>query len=170
MSDDFEDFDGFDEYDRAAQRHAGGESPSTGRGTTPTPRLVARLFAAASHPLRVRLLHCLIRPLGTLGIAGGSAGAFVVFVGREGRGDTALDAQAVAQVAHVTSQQVHELALFVEQVQPEALWQFASLASASPLAMATTFSAAALALLYRQLQPAIAPQLGATARVGPTST
>lgn len=125
------------------------------RGTTSNPRLVARVFAAASTTLRVRLLSCLMQPLGTLGIAGVAAGAFAVFVGRDGPRDTRIDVEAVAQVAQVTSQQVHELASFVEQVDPQALLQFASLASGSSLALATGFSAAALALLYRRLQPAI---------------
>lgn len=124
------------------------------RAATPGPRLVARLFAAAGNPLRVRLLHCLMRPLGTLGTAGVAAGAFAVFVGRDDRGGVPLDSEAIAQVAQLTSRQVQELALFVEQVDPQALLQFASLASGSSLALATSFSAAALVLLTRRLQPA----------------
>ena len=117
------------------------------RAAVPNPRLVARLFAAAGNPLRVRLLRCLMRPLGTLGAAGVAAGAFVAFADRRGV-EASIDADAVAQVS---SQQIYELAHFVEQVDPQALQQFASLASSSSLAMATTFSAAALLLLYRQL-------------------
>ncbi len=117
------------------------------RAAVPNPRLVARLFAAAGNPLRVRLLRCLMRPLGTLGAAGVAAGAFVAFADRRGV-EESIDADAVAQVS---SQQIYELAHFVEQVDPQALQQFASLASSSSLAMATTFSAAALLLLYRQL-------------------
>ena len=117
------------------------------RAAVPNPRLVARLFAAAGNPLRVRLLRCLMRPLGTLGAAGVAAGAFVAFADRRGV-EESIDADAVAQVS---SQQISELAHFVEQVDPQALQQFASLASSSSLAMATTFSAAALLLLYRQL-------------------
>lgn len=117
------------------------------RAAVPNPRLVARLFAAAGNPLRVRLLRSLMRPLGTLGAAGVAAGAFVAFADRRGA-EESIDADAVAQVS---SQQIYELAHFVEQVDPQALQQFASLASSSSLAMATTFSAAALLLLYRQL-------------------
>ena len=117
------------------------------RAAVPNPRLVARLFAAAGNPLRVRLLRSLMRPLGTLGAAGVAAGAFVAFADRRGV-EESIDADAVAQVS---SQQIYELAHFVEQVDPQALQQFASLASSSSLAMATTFSAAALLLLYRQL-------------------
>jgi len=119
------------------------------RPAVPNSRLVARLFAAAGNPLRVKLLRCLMRPLGTLGAAGVAAGAFVAFVDRRGA-EAPIDADAVSQVS---SQQIYELAHFVEQVDPQALQQFVSLASSSSLAMATTFSAAALLLLYRRLQP-----------------
>jgi len=118
------------------------------RSGTPGPRLVARLFAAAGNPLRVRLLRCLMRPLGPLGAAGVAAGAFAAFLNPRGGSEPIIDLEAVAQLS---SRQVHELAIFVEQVDPQALEQFASLASGSPLAMAT-FSASVLALLYRRLQ------------------
>lgn len=123
-------------------------------GGTPVSRLVARLFAAAGNPLRVRLLRCLMRPLGLLGVAGVASGAFVAFVGRHG-GELQIDPDAVAQVS---SRQMFELAHFVEQVDPQALEHFASLAASSPLAMAT-FSASVLLLLYRRLhlKPAVRP-------------
>jgi hypothetical protein len=117
------------------------------RTGTAGPRLVARLFAAAGNPLRVRLLRCLMRPLGPLGAAGVAAGAFAAFLNPRGGSEPVIDLEAVAQLS---SRQVHELAIFVEQVDPQALEQFASLASGSPLAMAT-FSASVLALLYRRL-------------------
>ncbi len=142
-----------DEFDEileslAPPARAAGHDRNT-RGAIPNSRLVARLFTAAGAPLRVSLLRCLMRPLGTLGAAGVAAGAFVAFLDR--RGDEPLiDADAVSQVS---GQQIYELAHFVEQVDPQALQQFVSLASSSSLAMATTFSAAALLLLYRRLQP-----------------
>jgi hypothetical protein len=126
------------------------ERDNPARVGTPSSRLVARLFAAAGNPLRVRLLRCLMQPLGTLGAAGVAAGAFAAFLNRHGGADAQIDPEAVSRLS---SQQVVELAHFVEQVDPQALQQFASLASGSSLAMAT-FSAAALVLLYRRLQPA----------------
>lgn len=129
---------------RRAKPHADGQ-----RGATPSSRLVARLFAAAGNPLRIRLLRCLMQPLGTLGAAGVAAGAFAAFIDLRHRHEPRIDADAVAQLS---SRQIHELARFVEQVDPQALQQFASLAAGSSLAMATTFSAAALLLLYRRLQ------------------
>jgi hypothetical protein len=115
---------------------------------TPSPRLVARLFAAAGNPLRVHLLRCLMRPLGPLGAAGVAAGAFATFLNPRGGSEPVIELEAVA---NLSSRQVHELAHFVEQVDPQALQQFASLAASSPLALAT-FSASVLVLLYRRLQ------------------
>jgi hypothetical protein len=134
----------------APAARVGGHDDAT-RSAIPNSRLVARLFNAAGLPLRIRLLRCLMRPLGTLGAAGVAAGAFVAFIDRRGV-EAPIDAEAVSQVS---SQQIHELASFVEQVDPQALLQFVNLASSSSLAMATTFSAAALLLLYRRLQPAV---------------
>ena len=139
--------DEFDEIQEPLAPHA--HTDAAVRGTVPNSRLVARLFTAAGAPLRARLLRCLMRPLGTLGAAGVAAGAFVAFVDRHG-GEAPIDADAVSQLS---SQQIYELAHFVEQVDPQALQQFVSLASSSSLALATTFSAAALLLLYRRLQP-----------------
>ncbi len=113
-------------------------------------RLVARLFASAGNPLRVHLLRCLLRPLSPLGAAGVAAGAFAAFLSRAGDSEPNIAVEAVAQVS---PQQVYELARFVEQVDPQAFEQFATLASSSPLAMAT-FSASVLLLLYRRLPSA----------------
>ena len=127
----------------------GSGSEAATRTGSLTSRLVARLFNAAGNPLRARLLRCLMRPLGLLGVAGVASGAFVAFIDRRG-GELLIDPEAVAQVS---SQQMLELARFVEQVDPQALQQFASLAANSPLALAT-FSASVLLLLSRRLQSA----------------
>ncbi len=114
---------------------------------TPISRLVARLYASAGNPLRVRLLRCLMRPLGPLGAAGVAGGAFAVFLNRQGDSEPVIGLDAVSRVS---AGQVYELARFVEQVDPQALEQFARLASSSPLAVAT-FSASVLVLLFRRL-------------------
>ena len=138
----------WDEFDEIAQPYAPPTPQVAAPAGTPGPRLVARLYATAGNPLRVRLLRCLMRPLGPLGAAGVAAGAFATFLNPRGGTELVIDLDAVAQLS---SRQVHELAQFVEQVDPQALQQFASLASSSPLAVAT-FSASALVLLYRRLQ------------------
>jgi len=112
--------------------------------------LVARLYRQASVPLRARLLGCLIRPLGTLGAAGVAAGTFVVFMQPLRSGDPAIDPEAVARVS---ARQVHELAHFVEQVDPAALRHFAGLVSRSPVGQAP-LGASALRLLEQALPPA----------------
>lgn len=142
--------DEFDEIMRPpAPNGRGAGRDRAARTAVTNSRLVARLFTAAGAPLRVSLLRCLMRPLGTLGAAGVAAGTFVAFLDRRGA-ETPLDARAVSQLS---GQQILELAQFVEQVDPQALQQFVSLASGSSLAVATSFSAAALLLLYRRLQP-----------------
>lgn len=137
-----------DEFDSIALP-AQGAPQRAPRGAAPSPRLVARLFVAAGTPLRMRLLRCLMRPLGTLGAAGVAAGAFTAFLQLRGGTEPTIDAEAVASLS---GRQVHELAHFVEQVQPQALQHFAELAAASPLATAA-FSASVLMLLVRRLQP-----------------
>ena len=146
-----------DEFDEILEPIAPPTRVTAPAGTA-GPRLVARLFAAAATPLRVRLLRCLMRPLGPLGAAGVAAGAFAAFLDPHGGGEPVIGLEAAAQVS---SQQVLELAHFVEQVEPQALQQFAALVSSSSLAMAT-FSASALVLLYRRLQPGSADKRSLT--------
>ncbi len=141
-------FDEISEPMPLSPQDSGGDAAT--RTVSLTSRLVARLFNAAGNPLRARLLRCLMRPLSLLGVAGVASGAFVAFIDRRG-GELRIDAEAVAQVS---SQQMLELARFVEQVDPQALQQFASLAANSPLALAT-FSASVLLLLSRRLQSAV---------------
>jgi hypothetical protein len=141
----------FDEFGEIAEASPAAAAVETlARAATPPSRLVARLFAAAGNPLRASLLQCLMRPLGLLGAAGVASGAFIAFIDRQGGSKWRIDADAVASVS---SQQMLELAHFVEQVEPQALEQFAQLAANSPLAMAT-FSASVLLLLLRRLPPA----------------
>jgi hypothetical protein len=114
---------------------------------TSASRLVARLYAAANLPQRASLLACLMRPLGPLAVAGVAAGAFAGFLNRRAADAVNIDLDSAARVS---GEQVLELARFVEQVNPQALQQFADLISGSPLGLAT-FSASALVLLYRTL-------------------
>jgi hypothetical protein len=111
------------------------------------PRLVVRLYTASNHALRVQLLNCLLRPLGLLGAVGAAAGAFSAFVLRRGDQDVMVRADELSQI---TTEQVLELARFVEQVNPDALRQVAQLVSHQHMGMAT-FTAAALVLLHRSL-------------------
>ena len=116
MSDEFD-----DAIDRiAANAVAAPAAAAEGRAA----RLMARLYDSASLSLRTRLLTCLLRPLGALGVAAVAAGAFTVVLTRQGAGGLGI---AVAGAAQFSKEQVAELARFVEQVSPEALQQAASL-------------------------------------------
>ncbi len=112
---------------------------------TPAPRLVRRLYAASNEVLRAELLTCLLRPLGVLGATAAAAGAFSAFVLRPGVQPVMVNPDEVTQVS---TEQVMELARFVEQVDPQALLQVADLLSTQAMGMAA-FSAAAMVLLYR---------------------
>jgi hypothetical protein len=115
------------------------------------PRLVARLYASADQSLQARMLTCLMRPLGPLGLVAVASGAFASFFARAAPPSAALE-----EAAQFTRDQIVELARFAEQVNPEVLQQFVGLFGDGPLGMAT-ISAAALALLVRSLQRSRAP-------------
>jgi hypothetical protein len=111
------------------------------------PRLIARLYASADQPLRAKLLACLVRPLSSLGLVAVAAGAFARFLLA---GDAGRATIAIEDASRYSSDQIFELARFVEQVSPGAVRQFAGLITASPLAVAA-FSASAVVLLLKQL-------------------
>jgi hypothetical protein len=114
---------------------------------------VSRLYAAANRPLRTQLLDCLLRPLGTLGLAGIAAGAFASFLHRSGTDGARV---VIDDVGRYSNDQILELARFVEQVSPQALQQFAGLIADNPVGMAA-FSASAAMLLLRAVRP-VSPQ------------
>ena len=86
----------------------------------------------------------LLEPLGTLGTAGVAAGAFGVFLYRGGE-------EAIDDFAQFSSEQIVELAHFVEQVSPEALQDFARLIAESRVGIAA-FSVSAAVLLLQALR------------------
>jgi hypothetical protein len=147
--------DEFDDIDVPVQRHAARtfERDATARPRFPVERLVSRVYRSASGPLRAKLLMCLLRPLGTLGLVAVASGAFGRFLHR----DRAVpDASAVESAAHYSGDQVLELARFVQEVNPEALEQLAGLLADNAMGLAA-LSASALVLVYRRYRPASAP-------------
>jgi hypothetical protein len=115
-----------DEFDDAVDPIATSAAPgvSTAAAEGRAARLMARLYGSANLALRTRLVACLLRPLGSLGVAAVAAGAFTVVLSRRGAGGLGV---AMADVAEFSKDQIVELARFVEQVSPEALQQAASL-------------------------------------------
>jgi hypothetical protein len=131
-------------------------------------RLVCRLYGAASAPLRTRMLACLVRPLGSLGLAAVASGAFaqLLYGGRD-----AGPGIPIGDLAGYSNDQIFELARFVEQVSPDAIQQVAGLLADNPVG-ASAFSAAVALLLMRAVrgrrQNKVGPKEETTARSKPS--
>lgn len=131
---------------RHAARHANGQEVAA---RAPAARLMSRLYAGATAPLRARMLAALLQPLGPLGMMAIAAGAFGGFLHRSGRDGLQV---GLEDVGRFTSDQIVELTRFVEQVSPDALQQAASLFADNPAGVAA-FSVSVAMLLLRALQP-----------------
>jgi hypothetical protein len=110
----------------------------------PWPGLIAQGYEAAAQPLRVRLLECLLRPMGPLALVVVAAGAFV---GMLPRGQAARPVVSPDDAGRFSGREILELARFVEQRNPDVLLQAgAMLAELRPAAAASGQTAAALQL------------------------
>jgi hypothetical protein len=144
--------DEFDDLSQAVDRRKdeNAAEAASARTLIAAPRLVSRLYAAANQPLRAKLIACLVRPLGPLGLVAVAAGAFAGLLRHGSNGGSTL---VIDDVARYSKEQVYELARFVEQVSPQALQQVATLAADSPVGIAA-FSVSAAVLLLRVMQGA----------------
>ena len=111
-------------------------------------RLVSRLYGAASAPLRTRILACLVRPLGLLGLAGVSSGAFAGLAYRDGDASAGIP---IGDLAGYSSDQIFELARFVEQVSPDAIQQLVGVLADNPVGV-SAFGTAVVVLLVRAVK------------------
>lgn len=107
-------------------------------------RLVSRLYASVGAPLRARMLAGLLRPLGPLGLAAIAAGAFAGFLQRAGQDGIRV---ALEDTGRYSSEQIFELARFVEQVSPQALQQVAGVVADNPAGVAAFSLSVALWIL-----------------------
>jgi hypothetical protein len=143
-----------DEFDEATQSETIRLVVATHAETRPVDdrsraaRLVVRLYAGMNAFQRSRLLIQLLRPLGPLARVAVASGAFAGLLGR-GVGQSAV--HALDDLARFSSEQVFELARFVEQVSPEVLRRIAGAIASNP-AGAPALTAAAALLLMRLLQ------------------
>ena len=142
MSDEFD-----DAVDPVATATATAAAPAPPRRVASgrAARLMARLYGSANLALRTRLIACLLRPLGSLGVAAVAAGAFTVVLSRRGAGGLGV---AMADVADFSKEQVAELARFVEQVSPEALQQAAGLVFENRFGVGAFTASVALLLAF----------------------
>ena len=145
---------------RRAELHGVSTQPDT-RVSVPSrqrvPRLVARLYLTASPTLRARIVSCLVQPLGTLGLAAVAAGAFSNYL--HTRAGRVIDEVGLMRAAEYSTEQVFELARFVEQASPESLMNIVSVLNDNPAGMAA-FSASVAVLLLRLLRRRTSIRLG----------
>lgn len=120
-------------------------SPPGGDGEVALPDLIADLYGASDPPLRAGLLRCLLGPVRPLALVAIASGAFGRFLHRDpwDRLSVSLD-----DALRFTSEQVCELARFVEQVQPEVFGQVASLVADDPVGL-ESLSASLLLTAFR---------------------
>jgi hypothetical protein len=137
--------DEFDDLDVAMKKPERPAHHRRLRRRTAPARLVSRLYRAAGPEVRARLLGCLLRPLGPLGIAAVAAGAFGSFLYR---GSIETASFTLAELTRYSSEQIFELARFVEQTSPDALVDLARMLVEQPMGIAG-FSASVVVLLVR---------------------
>jgi hypothetical protein len=113
----------------------------------PVPRLITRMYATSDERLRARLLGCLLKPLGSLGLVAIAAGAFAGFLQRRGTEGIKV---SIEDVSRYSIDQIAELVRFVGQVSPESLQAVANTLADNPVGI-TAFSASVLLLLMRTL-------------------
>lgn len=97
-------------------------------------RLYADFYRDAEPSLRARTLECLLRPISPLGLVAVAAGAFSAFLHRESWGRLSVP---IEDAMRFSSEQIFELARFVDQLQPDAFRQVASLLVANPVCLRT---------------------------------
>jgi hypothetical protein len=97
-------------------------------------RLYANFYCDAEPSLRARTLECLLRPISPLALVAVAAGAFSPFLHREQWGRLSVPIEVAMRFS---SEQIFELARFVDQFQPEAFSQVAGLLVDNPVCLST---------------------------------
>ena len=108
-------------------------------------RLASRLYSASGAPMRARMLACLIRPLGPLGLAAVASGAFASLIQRWSVRDADVPLDGLER--YYSKDQIVELVRFVEQVSPEALQQLGGIVADNPLGAAAVGASLTMVLL-----------------------
>lgn len=142
-----------DEYDDAFEDELLRHSPMAVDGTNErersrVARLASRLYSASGAPMQAKILTCLLRPLGSLGLVAVASGAFASLVWR---GSDRSAGIRLDDLGRYSRNQIVELVSFVEQVSPEAVQQLGNLIVDSPIGLAA-FSASVAMLLLRALR------------------
>lgn len=136
----------FDEFATTPRRVPAADAHQpTGSASAPQiAELVAEVYRGARLPLRRRLLECLLKPVGPLGLVAIAAGAFGTILQRGGYRVLAV---APEDAMRISPEQMRELTLYVEQAAPESLLQLAPIISDQAGSMAGVAGIAAALLL-----------------------
>jgi hypothetical protein len=111
------------------------------------PVLVSEVYRVAPAPLRVKLLECLLRPVGPLALAVIASGAFGAFLQRRTWAGASL---SIDDVATISAEQFSELAGYLEQASPEVFLRVPAVLAGSPWDVATGSGALLLALVLQR--------------------
>lgn len=107
-------------------------------------RLASRLYSVSGAPMRAKMLDCLLRPLGSLGLVAVASGAFANLLYRRSDRGAGIP---VDDLGRYSTDQIVDLVRFVEQVSPEALQQLGNLVADSPMGAAAVGASVAMLLL-----------------------
>lgn len=120
------------------------------------PLWVSDVYAESPAELRARLLECLLKPVGVLGLVAVAGGAFAALRQRTGwqRLNVTLD-----DTLSYTSDQVLELATYLQQSTPDVFSHVADLLVGSPTAL-TGLSAVLLLHALRRRNGPVSPPAG----------
>jgi hypothetical protein len=110
-----------------------GRHQSRARQLSRIPELIAEVYRTATSPLRVKLLECLLQPIGPLGLVAIAAGAFGEFLHRRNCIQLAVSPE---DATRVSADQMLELARYVQQCNPETFQRLAALLAESPVGIA----------------------------------
>ena len=108
-------------------------------------KVVSRIYRAANDALRADMLTHLLRPLGVLGLVAVASGAFARLVRRDGLVPNTISAE---DVMRFSSEQIRELTMFVDEVNPDALQPLVEQLAQNGMGIAA-LSIAALVMLHR---------------------
>ena len=117
------------------------------------PAIVTRAYEAAAPGLRMRVLNRMIRAVGPLALTVVAGGVFARYV-TQARW-SALNV-SLSDAARVTSSQVYELAVYVQQSNPEVVRQIAGVLArdvSTMTALGATVGAILIGYLSGQRQP-----------------
>lgn len=111
-------------------------------------RVVSRVYRAANGAVRADMVAHLLRPLGVLGLVSVSSGAFARLVRRDGLVPDTIPAE---DIVRYSSEQIRELTMFVQEVNPQALQALVEQLALDGIGVAA-LTTAALVMLHRSLR------------------